>query len=136
MALGKAKKPKGKIAKFFMIFGGVTAVALGAIGIFVPVLPTTPFLLLAAYLFLGSSQNLYRWLLTHRILGIYIKNYIQHKAIAPRVKVFTLTLLWISITYSIYITKGTLWLQILLGVIALGVTIHILQLKNTSPLEE
>ncbi len=130
MALSKSKKPVGKFARYFMMLGGIISVVLGTIGIFVPILPTTPFLLLAAFLFLRSSQGLYRWLLTHRVFGFYIKNYIENRAIDIKVKAFTLILLWGSILYSVYISKRTLWLQVLLVAIAIVVTIHIAKLRS------
>lgn len=133
MALSKSKKPAGKFARYLMVLGGIVSVVLGTIGIFVPILPTTPFLLLAAYLFFRSSQGLYRWLLTHRVLGFYIKNYIEYRAIDLKVKVFTLIILWGSIIYSIYVATGTLWLQVLLVAIAIGVTVHIVKLRSKIP---
>jgi uncharacterized membrane protein YbaN (DUF454 family) len=133
MALSKSKKPTGKFARFLMVFGGVVSVVLGTIGIFVPILPTTPFLLLAAYLFFRSSQGLYRWLLTHRVFGFYIKNYIEYRAIDIKIKAFTLILLWGSITYSVYFATGTLWLQVLLVAIAIGVTVHVVKLRSKIP---
>ncbi len=126
-------KPKTRISRFLYAAGGITAVALGVLGIFIPILPTTPFLLLAAYLFARSSQKLYRWLLTHRLLSIYIKNYIYYKAISPKVKIVSLSLLWASILYSCYITWSKVWLPPLLIAIAIGVTIHILKLRNAPP---
>ncbi|MDY0349193.1 MAG: YbaN family protein [Tenuifilaceae bacterium] len=111
---------------------GITSVGLGIIGIVVPILPTTPFLLLAAYLFVRSSSRLYRWLLTHKILGNYIRNYIQHKSIDRNIKIFTLILLWGTILLSVYLTGDTPWVQALLIAIAVGVSIHILTL-NTTP---
>lgn len=130
MTLSKSKRPVGRFARFFMVFGGIVSVVIGAIGIFVPILPTTPFLLLAAYLFFRSSQGLYRWLLTHRVFGIYIKNYIEYRAIDLKVKAFTLILLWLSIFYSIYIAREILWLQALLFAIAIGVTVHVVKLRS------
>jgi uncharacterized membrane protein YbaN (DUF454 family) len=105
-------------------------VVLGIVGIFLPLLPTTPFLLLAAYLFVRSSKSLYRWILTNRITGNYIRNYIHYRAINPWIKVLTLVILWGTISYSIYLTIGSLWIQILLTVIAIGVSIHVINLRN------
>ncbi len=113
-----------------MIAAGLLSVGLGIIGIVLPILPTTPFFLLAAYLFVRSSQKLYRWLLTHRIFGNYIRNYIQHKAISRGVKAFTLILLWGTIGFSIYLMSHLLWVQILLLIIAIGVSTHILRLRT------
>lgn len=127
------QKQKAKPLKILFVSGGIISVGLGTLGIFVPILPTTPFLLLAAYLFARSSERLYRWLLTHRILSIYIKNYIYYRAISRGVKAVTLILLWASVLYSCYLTRSTLWLPILLVAIAVGVTIHIARLRNAPP---
>jgi hypothetical protein len=124
------KKPLKTSIRLLMIAGGIMSVSMGVIGIVLPILPTTPFFLLAAYLFLRSSQRLYRWLLTHRIFGNYIRNYIHYKAISPWVKVFTLTLLWGTILTSVFVIKNILWLQILLLLIAVGVSVHVLSLRS------
>jgi hypothetical protein len=113
-----------------MVFAGIVSVALGILGIFIPILPTTPFFLLAAYLFLRSSKRLYRWLLTHRLFGNYIRNYIHHKAIGKGVKAFTLLLLWSTILYSVHLVHPLIWLQILLLAIATAVSIHIFSLRS------
>ncbi|HPF94506.1 MAG TPA: YbaN family protein [Tenuifilaceae bacterium] len=127
----KSSKPKSQYVKALLAIAGIISMGLGILGIILPVLPTTPFFLLSAYLFLKSSQRLYRWLLTHRIFGRYIKNYIQNKSIGKEVKVFTLILLWATILFSVYCLMGIIWLQILLVTIAIAVTIHILRLKTT-----
>ncbi len=100
---------------------------MGVVGIFVPMLPTTPFLLLAAALFARSSPRLYDWLLGHPRLGPYIRAFREERAIPLRVKVWSLVLLWVAILFSIFcVAAGRLWLQILLATIAVGVTVHIL----------
>lgn len=113
-----------------MVFAGIVSVALGILGIFIPILPTTPFFLLAAFFFLRSSKRLYRWLLTHKLFGNYIRNYIHYKAIAKGVKIFTLVLLWSTILYSVFLIHPLIWLQILLIAIAIAVSIHILSLRS------
>lgn len=105
-------------------------VALGAIGVFVPLLPTTPFLLLAAYLFFKSSDRLYNWLIRNKYFGNYIENYRKYKAITLRSKIFSLLLLWGSITYSSFCFVDEWWIRILLFVVAIGVSIHILRFKT------
>lgn len=126
------KKFRNPYTKALLIILGLLSVTLGVIGIFLPILPTTPFFLLAAFFFTRSSQKLYRWLLTNRFLGSYIRNYIQYKAISPVIKTFTLVLLWGTIFYSIFILQGKLWLQILLGVIAISVSVHVIRLRSMS----
>lgn len=74
--------------------GGVAAVGLGALGIVLPVLPTTPFLLLAAFLFARSSKSHYDRLLAHRLLGPYVRDFAERRALRPGTKARALLLLW------------------------------------------
>ena len=116
--------------KQLLIILGTISLALGVIGIFVPVLPTTPFLLLTAFLYAHSSES-YILLLNHKILGPYIRNFLQEKAIPLRIKIVSIATLWITITCSaLFAASGKLWLQILLFAIAVCVTIHILSYKT------
>ncbi len=118
--------------KNLYIAAGSLSLVLGIIGIFVPILPTTPFLLLTAWLWLRSSQKLYDWLMSHRKLGRYIKDYMEDKTVPAKVKVYTLVLLWASMLFCIfYFLSGRIWLQFLLMSIAIGVSLHVLLLKNT-----
>jgi len=121
---------KALVKRTFLIAVGVLAVGLGAVGVFVPLLPTTPFLLLAAACFIRSSDRLYAWLIHHRWFGSYIRNYREHHAITLRAKVFTLVLLWAAIGYSSLLVAKTWWLRALLVAIAGGVTIHLIQLRT------
>lgn len=109
---------------------GAISLVLGFVGVFLPLLPTTPFLLLAAACFLRSSQRLYDWLIHHPWLGSYIRNYREHGAMTLRAKVTALTLLWLVIGHSAVMAAETLWLRVLLLVIALAVTTHIALLKT------
>ena len=109
---------------------GVISVGLGVIGVFVPLLPTTPFLLLSAACFVRSSEKLYTWLIHHKWFGDYIRHYREHRAITLRAKVVTLLLLWSVIGYTAFGIVTVWWVRALLGVIAVGVTIHILHLKT------
>ncbi|MDD2197239.1 MAG: YbaN family protein [Bacteroidales bacterium] len=126
----KHNKPTSPFLKALFVIVGLISLGLGIIGIVLPVLPTTPFFLLSAYLFLRSSQRLYRWLLTHKLFGNYIKNYIYHKAIGKGVKIFTLVLLWSTILLSIYLVREKIWLQIFLAIVAVAVSIHVLRLRT------
>jgi len=108
---------------------GMTFLALGAIGIVIPGLPTTPFLLLAAALFLRSSERLYRWLVGHRVFGRYIYSYLRYRAIDARAKAGTIAVLWAGIGVSIAVID-TLWVRALLGLVGLAVTAHILLLRT------
>ncbi|NMB37466.1 MAG: DUF454 domain-containing protein [Bacteroidales bacterium] len=116
--------------RYLLIVAGSISLALGIIGIFLPVLPTTPFLLLSAACWLKSSQRLYDWLLSHPRLGKYISDFMVHKAIPLRIKIISVSLLWITLLYCAIFVTDLLWLRILFIAIAIGVTIHILSFKT------
>lgn len=121
---------KGRTKKVLFIILGTLCVVLGVIGIVLPILPTTPFLLLASYLYFRSSLRFYNFLINHKVLGFYIKSYIEKKGIPVKVKVINLVLLWTVISISAFVAIDNNYIRILLYVIAVGVTIHILMLKT------
>jgi len=95
----------------------------------VPILPTTPFLLLAAACYMRSSQKFYRWLINNRLFGTYIRNYISGRGMPLRIKAFTIILLWVAIGLSICIAAPNLIVKIILVIIAVGVTLHIIFIR-------
>lgn len=105
---------------------GLVAVGLGLAGMFLPLLPTTPFLLLAAALFFRSSPRLYAWLLGHRTLGPYIRNFREHKAIPLHTKVVSVSLVWITLLYCAFGMGLPMWFSVLLLLLAAAITWHIL----------
>lgn len=113
---------------FFLVIGFL-ALGLGMVGIALPVLPTTPFLLLAGAMFMRSSDRWSHWLLNHHSFGSYIRNYIEHKAVACQSKILAMALLWPTILFSVWLVDW-LWLKVLLVLIATGVSIHVLSLKT------
>lgn len=118
--------------KTLFVLLGALALALGVVGIFVPLLPTTPFLLLAAALWVRSSPRLYAWLTAHRRLGPYIRQFRENRAIPLRAKVFSVTLLWTTLLYCIVaVVDGWWWAQLLLLAVAVGVTWHILSFATS-----
>ena len=106
------------------------SLTLGLIGIFLPILPTTPFLLLSAWLFAHSSPKLHNWLLNHPTLGPYIRTFQEEKALPLKIKIISTTTLWITLLISITILNNKIWLQILLATIGVAVTWHILSFKT------
>ena len=124
---------KARTYKWFLITVGIISVGLGLLGVFIPVLPTTPFLLLAAGCFMRSSQRLYDWLIHHKWFGGYIRNYREYRAIPLRAKVVTLVLLWSVIGTTALFAVTLWWVRVLLGVVAVGVTLHLLHLKTLTP---
>ena len=103
---------------------------LGILGILLPLLPTTPFLLLAAACYFRSSERFYNWLMNNKWLGNYIKNYREKKSIPLKVKVLTLSILWLTIGYSVFFVVNILLLRVILILIAIGVTIHVLSIRT------
>ncbi len=120
-----------KLKRRLLIAAGTISTAIGIVGIFVPVLPTTPFLLLAAAFYLRSSQKLYDRLLNNRFIGAYVRNYLQGKGMPRKVKIITILLLWITITGSIIFAVQGLIIRAILLIIAIGVSVHILLIKTT-----
>jgi len=109
---------------------GILAFCLGIIGVFIPFLPTTPFLLLAAGFFLKGSDRLYQWLINHKLFGKYIRNFREYKAIPIKTKIFAVSTLWATILASVFFFTKSLTLKGLLIGIGIGVTIHILHYKT------
>ena len=117
-----------KLKRQLLIAAGTLSLAVGIIGIAVPVLPTTPFLLLAAGCYLRSSPRFYNWLMTNRLFGAYIRNYIEGRGIPVKVKLFIIILLWAAIGVSIWLTAN-LTVTLILLIIATGVTLHIIFIR-------
>ena len=112
------------------VAAGTIALVLGIVGIIVPVLPTTPFLLLAAICYFRGSHRLYNALLGNRFVGSYIRNYLEGRGMPLKMKIWTLTLLWIAIVCSALLAIDSLIIRIILAVVLVGVTIHILLIKT------
>lgn len=115
--------------RYLYIALGIIATALGVIGIFIPLLPTTPFLLLAAALFFRSSERIYSWLINQKLLGSYIRNFREKRAIPLHAKIIAITMLWATTGYGIILTNNIL-LQSLLALILFGVTAYLLSFKT------
>lgn len=118
------------VTRAILIIIGTASLAVGVVGVFVPILPTTPFLLLSAACYARSSKRFYNWLISNRLFGDYIRNYLERKGIPLRVKAASLALLWITIGCSAAFATDTLWVRIALVAIAIGVTAHILSLRT------
>ena len=118
-----------KIKRRLLITAGTLSLAIGIVGIFLPVLPTTPFLLIAAACYLRSSERFYNWLMNSRWLGNYIRNYVEGKGLPVKVKLGIIILLWATIGVSIWLTDSLILAAVLL-IIAVGVTLHIALLRT------
>jgi uncharacterized protein len=112
------------IVRWTLLFAGTVFVGIGILGIFLPLLPTTVFLLMAAWCYARSSKKFYDWLHHNKFFGKYLKNYREGKGITVASKIFIIAVLWGGILYSIFATQS-IAIQLLLLTIAIGVTIHI-----------
>lgn len=125
-----SKQPNNKIIKYILASIGLISLGLGVIGIFIPLLPTTPFLLLSAALFMKSSTRLYNWLMNHKYLGKHLRNYLHHKTISVKTKISSISLLWVTILFSVIYLVENIIVKVILLIIATAVTIHILSFKS------
>ena len=117
--------------RLFLIIVGAISLILGIIGIFLPMLPTTPFLLLSAAAWVKASPALYDWLINHRVFGEYIRNYREYHAIPLRMKVFSVSLVWLTIGYCIFaVVDEWWWAQLLMTLLAIAISWHILSFNT------
>ena len=116
--------------KYFYLASGVLLVAIGVIGIFLPVLPTTIFLILASACFVKGSPKANDWLRNHKILGMYIKNYQDKIGLTIKSKIINISFLWTMILLSAFMFTDEIYIRLLLIAVAVGVTIHLLMVKT------
>ena len=126
---GDSPGPRGSsgILRLVLIAVGLSSTALGVLGIFLPLLPTVPLLLLAAACFARSSEYFHRWLLEHRHLGPMIRGYLRNQGIPLRAKVTALGLIWLTIPASLFFIPH-LWVRILLLGIGLCLSVYLIRL--------
>jgi uncharacterized membrane protein YbaN (DUF454 family) len=117
------------LSRGFLIAVGTLSVGVGVAGIFLPLLPATPFLLVAAACYVRSSNRLYRWLLTNRVTGSYIANYRAGNGIPARAKAVSICVLWLTLAISALMIQ-IWWIWVILGAVAVGVPLFILTLPT------
>lgn len=126
---GAGPKEAMGVAKVFWSAAGTFFLVIGIIGIALPILPTTPFLLLAAACYLRGSKRMHDWMMTNKLFGTHLRNYCEGKGTSRSVKVSAIAFLWAVITVSAVFFTSQLWLKLLLVVIAVTVSIHISTIK-------
>ena len=115
--------------RYLLFACGCVSVLLGVIGIFLPVLPTTPFLLLAAACFARSSKRFYLWLVLHPKLGPWVRDYLDDQGLPLKGKIWALILMWASISFSIWLVPLP-WARGFMLLSAICVTVYILKQKT------
>ena len=118
--------------RVLLSLAGLVCVGLAAAGAVLPLLPTTPFLLLAAACFARSSPRLNRWLHTNRVFGAYLRRYRRGEGIPLAAKILILSLLWLSLASSALLAvPDRLWpIRVALTLLGLGVSLHILRIRT------
>jgi uncharacterized membrane protein YbaN (DUF454 family) len=115
--------------KAVLVAAGSVCLALAVLGVFLPLLPTTPFLLLASACYVRSSERLHGWLMGNRLLGSYIRNFKERRGIPLRGRIITVILLWLPLLYSVY-RLDIFWLELLLVAMGLTWSVLILRMKG------
>lgn len=124
------KAASGPFVRALMKTGACVCIGLGVIGAFLPILPTTPFLILATVLSYNSSPKIRRWLLNHPVFGDTIKNYLENRSISAAALRSALVMLWLCVIVSIWLV-GTIWVGMLLLVTGGLVTLYLLGLQRS-----
>lgn len=119
-----------RVKRTLFVIIGTLFLIIGFIGVVIPVLPTTPFLLLAAACYIRGSKRIHNWMINNSILGDFVKNYMERKGITVKQKIITLMFLWLTIIISIYYFIDSIPITIALFVIAIAVSAHILRIRT------
>jgi len=119
-----------KLKRRLFVIAGTIALVLGIVGFIMPVLPTTPFLLLAVICYLRGSKRLSNAILSNRFVGSYIRNYLEGRGMSLKMKIWTLSLLWIAIVCTALLATDSLIIRIILACVLIGVTVHILLIRT------
>jgi len=113
----------------YVILGSLSLV-LGTLGIIVPLLPTTPFYLLTAWLYMRGSERMYRMVMSNKYFSAIVRDFQEDKSISLRTKIFIVSMLWGSILLSAFLAVSSWWIRFLLLIVAIGVTIHVLSFRT------
>jgi hypothetical protein len=113
--------------------GGALFLALGAVGAVLPLLPTTPFLLLSAACFLRGSPSMHRWMLENRVFGAYLRRYREGLGIPVRTRVLSIAVLWMTLGLSAWLAVESWWVRLGLAAIGLAVSVHIARIGRRGP---
>lgn len=119
-----------ELKRLFFLSLGTTFFSIGAVGVVIPVLPTTPFILISVFCFGKSSKRAERWISNNRYFGSYIENYKNKNGVPLDIKLKSIAFLWTMLIISIMFFSNNDYLSLLLVIIGIAVTAHILLLKT------
>ena len=133
----KLKEKGQKLKRALWFIAGTICLVLGAIGIVLPILPTTPFLLAAAACYYKSSPRMHKWLLNNKWFGEYIRNYKEGRGLPLKTKITASAVLWLTIGISTVFVLNRLLpealvfpMQVIMIAVAVAVSVHILRLPT------
>ncbi|NQZ56546.1 MAG: YbaN family protein [Lentisphaeraceae bacterium] len=137
----KNKSPHSPLVQYLLNGCAFLSLLLGIIGIFVPLMPTTPFVILALWLFSKSSERFYKALMAHKICGPPVKDYLAGRGIRKKYKIISLGFMWLSLLASFMMSfahPNALWVRIILPIIGCSVSYMILRQPTcpTPPIKE
>lgn len=121
---------RNRLARLLWTAAGTLSLAVGVVGIILPVLPTTPFVLIAAACYLRGSKKMYDKLVENRYFGSYLRDYMEGRGVSKRATVVSITSLWILILLSVVFATNDLIIRAVLIAVATAVTIHLLRLRT------
>lgn len=126
----KQQNQKVRLRKPLLVAAGLLSLTAGIIGIFVPMWPTTCFLLGAAACFSKSSDRLHNWMLSNRTFGRYLREYKETGTVESRIKVASMSLMWASLVLSSLIVQPPIWVVSLLFLVGTAVTVHVVSIPS------
>lgn len=118
------------LIRWLFVVGGTISLVLGLIGVFLPIMPTTPFLLLTAFCYARGSERFYFWLLTNKYFGSYIRAWRNNEGVPIKVKMYVLALLWYVLAMSAIFVVPLWQVRVLFFLVGAGVTIYIVRLPT------
>ena len=117
------------VKKLILTASGCICLGLGAVGVVLPVMPTTPFVLLAALCFSAGNNKIAKWLQQSRVFGPYIENYHTKQGVSRTRKAVSIIFVWTGLIISMVMVQS-LWICVMLVMVGVGVTIHLLLIKT------
>lgn len=127
------KPVQSEVLRYLLMGVGWAAVMGGILGIFLPLLPSVPFLLLALFCFSRSSERFHTWLVEHKHLGPMLKDYLLHGGIPLKVKAVAIGMIWISFPVSTFLLVEAFWVRVALLSTAAAVTVYLLTIPTAAP---
>lgn len=124
---------KNDLLRWLLVAIGWVAVVAGVIGLFLPLVPTVPLLLLAAACFARSSERFHSWLVEHDHLGPLVRDYLSGKGIPQKAKWMAVGMVWVTVPTSAFLFVPVFWVKLLLLAIAAGVTMYLFRLPTSPP---